>query len=249
MPAINGTNTLLNTTMSNQSQIVNYALNGKLLDNGADNGLTVVGAVPSQGASSVSLPLILILIFVLASIVGVIVTALFVMRRRFSTWRLDSSKTETKNQDLEDGITKKPDATDSPTETKETVTTTETEAPTVNTKLNTENEQSTEQLSPSSNSPLINEAEKLTETTNKEQTETEPAKKEVTESEQSNVPATESTTEEKETIEEVQRVPEQITSSSSLIVNVLNELSESVATKLACEINNADPEKEPLKNE
>jgi len=249
MPAINGTSTLLNTTMSNQSQIVNYALNGKLLDNGADNGLTLVGAVPSQGAPSVSLPLILILIFVLASIVGVIVTALFVMRRRFSTWRLDSSKVETKNQDLEDGTTKKPDATDSATETKETITTTETEAPTVDTKLNTENEQSTEQLSPSSNSPLINEADKLTETTNKEQTETEPAKKEVTESEQSNVPATESTTDEKATTEEVQRVPEQITSSSSLIVNVLNELSESVATKLACEINNADPEKEPLKNE
>lgn len=232
MPALNETSTLLNATMSNQSQIVNYALSGKLLDKSAD--LTLVGAVPSQGASGFSLPLILILIFVLASIVGVIVTALFVMRRRFSTWRLDTSKGDVKNNDnVDNGDIEKEAVT---AETKPEAAAAEEEAPTVDTKVTNE-QQSSEQLSPSSNSPLINEAEKVA--ADKE-TEAEQTK----EDEEVKAAPTEEQT------EEVQKVPEQqVMSSSSLIVNVLNELSESVATKLAGEVNSADPEKEPLKNE
>ena len=49
-------------------------------------------------------------------------------------------------------------------------------------------------------------------------------------------------------IEAAKPAAEQITSSSSLIVNVLNELSESVACKLAGEAS-SEEEKEPLNAE
>lgn len=228
-------NTTLNALLVNATaqssndkpQIVNFALNGKMLVNGSDgNGRIMIGNDQSNAVVSsagLSMPVMLVLIFVIASIVGVIVTALFVMRRRFSTWRLDLNNSKTSKT----GGTPDPEAGDVKTdikseekvsdeaETKKESTEETKEVPTT-IDTNTQGSETTKdgQSSPSSNSPLIN---------NTEVTKTEAA------------PVTEETT----------LKVDQITSSSSLIVNVLNELSESVACKLAGEAN-ADPEKEPL---
>lgn len=260
MPAINVTNTLVNATntMSNKTQIVNFALNGKLLANQSDNGRILM---PSANASSgtLSLPIILVLIFIMASIVGIIVTALFVMRRRFSTWRLDGTKTSPDDNPEQGGLTEKDikdevktDLVDEKAQVKtsdtveadtneEKATAGTTEA-TVTTTVDTNQPEAKDgQASPSSASPLINETgEAKTEEKSNEvdaKVETEAKVEEVAKT-------TEETTVQSNDVP----IKEQVTSSSSLIVNVLNELSESVACKLAGEVN-ADPEKEPLNNE
>lgn len=210
--AATANNTLVETTISNATQVVNFALNsGKLLANGSENnGRVLMSKVPVNNGvinTTFSLPIILVLIFILASIVGVIVTALFVMRNRFSTWRLDRSKSAP--VDGEDGI--KAESTTPPTTEVAEVTTAE-----------------KEKSSADSDAPLI--AEEVA------------------------APAPETTTAPVETTTAVMVVEETevavvgkevVTSSSSLIVNVLNELSESVA----CKLESMDPEKEPLKSE
>lgn len=254
MPAINVTNTLVNATntMSNKTQIVNFALNGKLLANQSDNGRILM---PSANASSgtLSLPIILVLIFIMASIVGIIVTALFVMRRRFSTWRLDGTKTSPDDNPEQGGLTEKDikdevktDLVDEKAQVKtsdtveadtneEKATAATTEA-TVTTTVDTNQPEAKDgQASPSSASPLINETDEA---------KTEEKSNEV----EAKVEEVAKTTEETTVQSNDVPIKEQVTSSSSLIVNVLNELSESVACKLAGEVN-ADPEKEPLNNE
>jgi len=138
--------------------------------------------------------------------VGVIVTALFVMRNRFSTWRLDRSKSSP--GDAEEG-TKPELETQSPAEAK------------------TEEK---EQASAASDAPLINKDAS-------DQVAAETA------------PVVEESTTVVVVVEQVESVTpagkEVVTSSSSLIVNVLNELSESVA----CKLESVDPEKEPLQAE
>lgn len=52
---MNATNTLVET--ANETQVVNLALNGKLLD----NGRILMASVPSSGSSTLSLPIILVL--------------------------------------------------------------------------------------------------------------------------------------------------------------------------------------------
>lgn len=226
-------NTLVNSTMSNQTQIVNYALNGKLLDT-QESGRSLVVTPAGNNSGALSLPIILVLIFIMASIVGIIVTALFVMRRRFSTWRLTTN--DTKEVDAETGTKVETKECEKDVKAEEATTAvkteTETAAPTVDT--NQEGDEQ-KQASPSSNAPLIAESgEAVTEA----KTET----------------AAETKTEEAETkVEETQapvKPTEQVTSSSSLIVNVLNELSESVACKLAGEVAPVtEEEKEPLNSE
>lgn len=217
-----GNKTLVEATMSNATQIVNFALNGKLLANTSDNGRVLMAKVNNNSSgATLSLPIILVLIFILASIVGVIVTALFVMRSRFSTWRLDGSKSSP--NDLEEA---KPVETND-TKTPETKIDIIVEAPT--------EQDNKEQASPASNSPLINK-----EVTQEEEEKTQEATTPV---------VVVMDTEEVKTVvvpkEEEAAPKEVVTSSSSLIVNVLNELSESVATKLE---SISDQEKEPLKN-
>jgi hypothetical protein len=204
--------TLVETTMSNATQIVNFALNGKLLANTSDNGRVLMAKVNNNSnGAALSLPIILVLIFILASIVGVIVTALFVMRSRFSTWRLDGSKSSP--NDLEEA---KPVETVD-TKTPETKIDIIIEAPV--------EQDNKEQASPASNSPLIN--------------------KEVAKEEEKVQEAT-ITVVDTEVVSAKEAAPKEVvTSSSSLIVNVLNELSESVATKLE---SISDQEKEPLKD-
>lgn len=251
MSEMNGTSTLVNSTsMSNQTQVVNFALNGKLLNDEVEVMLS-----PSNASNSgLSLPIILVLIFIIASIVGIIVVSLFVMRRRFSTWRLNGSKsspndaengglTENKEEAAGDTvdaaivIDKKTVVEEVKDEKLESEKVSDELKPTTVDTTNQTVEEKTGQVSPSSNSPLINDTEatesvetaavKLTETETTEKTE-EPLKKD----ESSKPPI------------------EQVTSSSSLIVNVLNELSESVACKLAGDVSApVDPEKEPLKTE
>lgn len=205
-------NTLVETTISNATQVVNFALNsGKLLANGSENnGRVLMAKVPTGNNSlanaTFSLPIILVLIFILASIVGVIVTALFVMRNRFSTWRLDRSKSAP--VDGEDGIKAEP-ATPPPTEAM-TITTGD-----------------KEESSAASDAPLIGEGVVAPASETTTPVETTTAVVVVEESEVAVVGK------------------EVVTSSSSLIVNVLNELSESVA----CKLESMDPEKEPLKGE
>lgn len=245
MPAINVTNTLVNaTTMSNKTQVVNFALNGKLLANQSDNGRILMPT--NASSSSLSLPIILVLIFIMASIVGIIVTALFVMRRRFSTWRLNGSKSSPDDNPEQGGLTEKDTKDEVKTETVVQKTSEvegevkeekakDTVEVTVETTVDTNQGEAKEgQASPSSASPLINADEVKTEEKTNEPAATEVKSEEVTKSTEETKP----------------EVPakEQVTSSSSLIVNVLNELSESVACKLAGEVS-ADPEKEPLKNE
>jgi FtsZ-interacting cell division protein ZipA len=227
----NTTNALLvnATQSSDQPQVVNFALNGKMLVNGSDNGRIIMNANNELNASSpvMSMPVMLVLMFVIASIVGVIVTALFVMRRRFSTWRLNmnNSKTDNNNSDPETGDVKeeikseekvKPEESETEIKKDEIYEKKVDEPTSIDTKTAEMNKEG--QASPSSNSPLINNTEVTT-----------------TES----IPVTQ---------EEIQKPVDQVTSSSSLIVNVLNELSESVACKLAGEAN-ADPEKEPLNDQ
>lgn len=224
-------NTLVNSTMSNQTQIVNYALNGKLLDT-QESGRSLVVTPAGNNSGALSLPIIFVLIFIMASIVGIIVTALFVMRRRFSTWRLTTN--DTKEVDAETGTKDETKGADKDVKSEEATTAvkteTETAAPTVDT--NQEGDEQ-KQASPSSNAPLIAES---AEAVPEAKTET----------------VAETKTEEAETkVEEAPAKPtEQVTSSSSLIVNVLNELSESVACKLAGEVVPVtEEEKEPLKSE
>lgn len=224
-------NTLVNSTMSNQTQIVNYALNGKLLDT-QESGRSLVVTPARNNSGALSLPIILVLIFIMASIVGIIVTALFVMRRRFSTWRLTTN--DTKEVDAETGTKDETKEAEKGVKSEEAATAvkteTETAAPTIDT--NQEGDEQ-KQASPSSNAPLIAES---AEAVPEAKTET----------------VVETKTEEAETkADEAPVKPtEQVTSSSSLIVNVLNELSESVACKLAGEVAPVtEEEKEPLKKE
>lgn len=228
---MNATNTLVET--ANETQVVNLALNGKLLD----NGRILMASVPSSGSSTLSLPIMLVLIFIVASIVGVIMTALFVMRSRFSNWRLNTAKEV--SADPEQGLK---------TDEKEAATTVDTSESA---------EEKPSQASPASNAPLIAEESAKEETLKevvKEEVKEE-AKAEVNEEvkeeakeETNEVTKEEEAGEVKPSVEVGKDVPAgvPVTSSSSLIVSVLNELSESVACKLE---GDADPEKEPLKTE
>ena len=81
--------TLVNSTVpANATQIVNYALNGKLLESPESGRSLVVTPASGNSSAALSLPLLLVLIFIVASLVAIIVTAMFVMRRRFSSWKL-----------------------------------------------------------------------------------------------------------------------------------------------------------------
>lgn len=143
--------------------------------------------------SSSTLIVILISLVVVFCIIAIIVAALFVMRRRFTIWRLNGSK----SNECSDG------------------------ANGVLTNASSENES-------------MNKCEAAIETRNE-------AEKEVS-------------NEDKKDDVKTHNLPEQ-TSATSLIVNVLNELSESVACKLANTpsksnnnlIEHDDQEKQPLK--
>lgn len=149
----------------------------------------------STAASSSTLILILISLVVVFCIIAIIVTALFVMRRRFTIWRLNGSKSN--------------------------------------------------ECSGGTNGVLTNASSE-----NESMNQCEAAIETKTEVKNQN----ENGTEEKKNEIKTQNLPEQ-TSATSLIVNVLNELSESVACKLAntpSKSNNnlieTDQEKQPLKS-
>ena len=206
------------------ANLVQY--NGKLLANQTESAINGRIINPSQNSNSVtavatnglSLTVVIALIaVVLVVVTAIIASALFVMRRRFSTWRLNgdagndskampgSDSTETKEQESKEQcaieINEKDHelakqvslAADAPVSiTIENGHANEAVSDSQSEKLE-QNEQ--QQASPSSSSPLIEKSDEVQAIVDTE-------------------------------------LKEQVTSSSSLIVNVLNELSESVACKL-----------------
>lgn len=206
------------------ANLVQY--NGKLLANQTDSAINGRIINPSQNSNNVtavatnglSLTVVIALIaVVLVVVTAIIASALFVMRRRFSTWRLNgdagndskampgSDSTETKEQESKEQcaieINEKDHelakqvslAADAPVSiTIENGHANEAVSDSQSEKLE-QNEQ--QQASPSSSSPLIEKSDEVQAIVDTE-------------------------------------LKEQVTSSSSLIVNVLNELSESVACKL-----------------
>jgi len=234
----------LNATALNGSGVVYYAQTNRFLSNQTDGG-RMVQISPTSTGGSLAVPILVvlgILIAMLASGMG----AAFFVRKRFTTWRLNGSKSMQEGGDdgakgaltspSENGSTNgdiKPDAdiTEPVTvniDTAATVTseTTETVNGTEATEGNKTEAAVEQQVSPTSASPLINEDEA---------------------SNLVSVESTEPAVQPAQPAEVVCKQPEQITSSSSLIVSVLNELSESVVCKLATKT--SDSETQPLKNE
>ena len=248
-------------SLSKEKTVANFAqYNGKLLVNQSaessmngriisqqsnnNNNNNNVNAVATSG---LSLTVILVLIAVVTMVVsGIILSALFVMRRRFSIWRLNGDSNEESKEIPASSADNQPAETTNNKEAAEPASKEELKCDEVNEKdpelakqvstlsataavtaapvdtpvnINCDNGHSNEaatdlcgnekladqqQASPSSSSPLIEKAAD----------EQLPSGQE-----EPNQPETE--------------LKEQVTSSSSLIVNVLNELSESVACKLA----------------
>ena len=232
----------LNGTALNGSGVVYYAQTNRFLANQTDGG-RMVQISPTSTGGSLAVPILVVLGILIAMLAGGMGAAFFV-RKRFTTWRLNGSKSMQEGGDdgakgaltspSENGSTNgdiKPDITEPVTVNIDTPITATSEATeTVNgteaaekCQANNKTEAAVEQqVSPTSASPLINEDEA------------------------SNLVPVEST-EPAQPTDAVCKQPEQITSSSSLIVSVLNELSESVVCKLA---NKApDSESQPLSNE
>ena len=199
-----------------------------------------------SGASNFTTLVILISLIVVACIAAAIISAIFIMKRRFSSWRINSSKAGAEtNEDAENGDAKCTEVNEkeATVETTNEQTPAETveakqdavvsgETPAVAEVVEKSQELTTQvvveqveqpQASPSSESPLIEE---------QSQAQT------VVVAEQNTVVAIETG------VEPAVVVNANTQSSTSLIANVLSELSESVASKLQ-----TDPEKQPLNQE
>ena len=238
--------------------IVNFAkqANSLNIQSTSENGLVISKPINGCGGNcgGLSLTLVMILVCVISAVVGVILTALFVMRRRFSIWRLNGGKSggcdleggvealDAKNVDekkevLEDEKAKEVSSSClNSVENKQAIVTVNVdnghsnEAADLNKQeLTGQSEENKPQASPSSSSPLIEQNDESSKLINDMQM--------INSAEQNQTEATTTT------------------SSSSLIVNVLNELSESVASKLASKspsvskLAKSDPETQPFNNE
>lgn len=251
-----------NQTVENKQILLNT--DTKLLVNHTDNGQGVqrilnshpVEAVIGESSSSAAVSnassfttlIILISLIVVACIAAAIISAIFIMKRRFSSWRINSSKTgEATAEDVETGDakctevnekceakvetaneqTEKVETSDEKGEIKQEVVVS-TETPVEKTEVIVEQVANVEQsqASPSSESPLIEEQPQQTVAAEPVAIVAEAAEP---------------------TVEAVANPNSQ--SSTSLIANVLNELSESVACKLQTSKDETDPEKQPLNKE
>jgi len=227
---LNNSNVLVDSkTLSPKVNFAQY--NGKLLVNqtaeSSMNGRIITAAHNNNGVTAVStnglsMAVVIALIAIVTVVVSaIIISAVFIMKRRFSIWRLNG-----------DGSDSKATGTEEIKESSDNKDTTEVKCEEVNEKdpevakqvalaaeqpvsvsvenaqteqtIENKTEEIAQQASPSSSSPLIEKTEETEQVTPQPtQQQSEPELK------------------------------EQVTSSSSLIVNVLNELSESVACKLA----------------
>jgi hypothetical protein len=232
---------LLNKSIGTYKPAANFAqYNGKLLANQStesslngriiNNNNNSVTAIPTN---SLSLTLILVLIAVVTLVVsGIILSALFVMRRRFSIWRLNGNN---------NGESKEIPTSDEPTADATCATKEEGKEETCALKCDEINEKDPElvkkvmeaaatdstavPVSVNVDNGYSNEA--AADLISNEKNESEQQQQQQQASPSSSSPLIENVNDEHE-----QPKVEQVTSSSSLIVNVLNELSESVACKL-----------------
>jgi len=224
------------SVMVKEKTVANFAqYNGKLLVNqtaeSSMNGRIITAHSNNNGVTAVStgnglsVAVIIALIAIVTVVVSaIIISAVFVMKRRFSIWRLNG---------------------DSSSDSKATGTEETKEATDINAKEQTEvkcvevNEKDPEvakQVAMAADQPVsvnVENAQAVTESVS----ESKPNELQQA-SPSSSSPLIEKTNEEAESNNQLVSEPvelnkEQVTSSSSLIVNVLNELSESVACKLA----------------
>jgi len=231
---------LLNKSIGTYKPAANFAqYNGKLLANQStesslngriiNNNNNSVTAIPTN---SLSLTLILVLIAVVTLVVsGIILSALFVMRRRFSIWRLNGNN---------NGESKEIPTSDEPTADATCATKEEVKEETCALKCDEINEKDPELVkkvmeAAATDSTAVpvsvnvdngHSNEAATDLISNEKNEIEQQQQQQA-SPSSSSPLIENVNDELE-----QPKVQQVTSSSSLIVNVLNELSESVACKL-----------------
>lgn len=210
------------------------------------NSLVQTPVNTSNGAvNSTSLLLILTSLIVVTCVVLIILTALFIMRRRFSIWRLNNSKLNL-NGDSPNGTSSNEESKHDDEESgkKEGAAATGGEQPVLNESnclTTVENKQSImDTVAPATEPPT---------TTEDNQCHLNQAAEETNQTE-SAAPVEDEPQQRTDSLAEQQQ---HISSTSSLIVNVLNELSESVAAKLAAKSpttrsthSTNDPEKQPL---
>jgi hypothetical protein len=204
----------------------------------------IESAQPSATSSS-TLPLTItfISLAVVACIIAIIISALFVMRRRFSIWRLNASTKLNDKDSGNGGETGSNESVDGDNVEKKCVEDVAVEGERVTEQCTTEKQPDTIVSSTQESTNVeSNEPTKPVEVVNGNVSE-EIAK------------AVDSVDAVAPTVVESAATVPAVTSSSSLIVNVLNELSESVASKLAStakspsKSNLSDPEKQPLNEE
>lgn len=231
-----------NFALNNGNLVVNNSLGqpvGSLLGVSRNIATQKLNSSSSTGSSS-TLILIMVSLVVVSCIIAIILTALFVMRRRFTIWRLNGSKSNSNG--CNDGANG--------------VLTNNTSSSDEEAKCEAINEKDSNAIQvPENNTNTNTEENQLTSVENKEAMEKITSQEEQT-TEQP-VQEAQATSEPQQATTTNTNLNEQ-NSSSSLIVNVLNELSESVASKLATKspaksssnLNTVvDPEKQPLNNE
>lgn len=201
-----------------------------------------------SGASNFTTLVILISLIVVACIAAAIISAIFIMKRRFSSWRINSSKAGAETgEDAENGDAKCTEVNEKEAEAKKeaTVETTNEQAP-------VETLEAKQDAVVSGETPVVAEVvEKTQELTTQvvveqvEQPQASPSSESPLIEEQ---PQPQTVVAEPAVVAEAGVEPAAANtntqSSTSLIANVLSELSESVASKLQ-----TDPEKQPLNHE
>jgi hypothetical protein len=221
---------------NNSERIVHHQKENKIKDNDDLTSLIKVNSNLKGGLSQVSLIIICVALVAASVLIVVILSSLFVMRRRFSTWRLNGTSSNSKEGQVEEEETKSDgDDTQHPNSSEDKVDGTVTKTTkcitcdinekieqvneekkdndtekttTIDVKSSENIEQGQGQGSPSSGSPLIEEDD-----VNKKETTTTTTDK----PQQDNV------------TDKIEKKP----SSTSLIASVLNDLSESVSAKLS----------------
>jgi hypothetical protein len=238
-------------SLSKEKTVANFAqYNGKLLVNQSAESMN--GRIISQQSNSnsnnnvtavatngLSLTVILVLIAAVTMVVsGIILSALFVMRRRFSIWRLNGDSNEESKEIPATSADNQPTENNNK-EMLETVNKEEL------TEVNEKDPELAKQVSTLSAAaavaaPVDTPVNINCDNGHSNEAATDLCSNEKLSDQQQASPSSSSPLIEKATDEQLatgleapNELKEQVTSSSSLIVNVLNELSESVACKLA----------------
>ena len=258
----NATPTLFNLNWNIQLILLSFKTDTKLLVNHTDNSQgvqrilnshpveAVIGESSSSaavsGASNFTTLVILISLIVVACIAAAIISAIFIMKRRFSSWRINSSKAGAETgEDAENGDAKCTEVNEKEAEVKKeaTVETTNEQAP-------AETVEAKQDAVVSGETPVVAElVEKTQELTAQvvveqvEQPQASPSSESPLIDEQPQTVVAEPAVVVEAGVEPAV-VNTNTQSSTSLIANVLSELSESVASKLQ-----TDPEKQPLNHE